>query len=91
MLNVAVGRYDINLTVEDGHHKVSSKQVVLKVVADAFADNVIEIVIPACKMITNREKEDANEELKLDLKVIGVSMVESSECSIFISQTILSC
>lgn len=76
LLNVAVGRYDINLTVEDGHHKVSTKHVVLKVVADAFADNVVEIVIPACKMITNREKEDANEELKLDLKVVGVALVE---------------
>lgn len=68
LLNVGVGRYVFNLTVRDGQGQSSSTAVTLQVTDDDNINNLVEIVIPSCRMMTKEERDDASDELLIDLK-----------------------
>jgi hypothetical protein len=68
LLNVGIGKYNFTLKAKDSQNQVKSETISLWVHEDTDLVNMVEINIPNCPMITEAEKEDAHNELLLNLK-----------------------
>ena len=76
LVNIDRGQYAFNLTVTDGHAKKSSAKVTVNVYDDDIMEDLVEITVPKCEMVTQLQKDLVKEEFELDLKRLGVTEVK---------------